>query len=97
MPRGPRARSGPAHSIANGVAGARRAVVSRGDAGGEARAGLRDSAIELWIKAAYSGMLAVIVLVYVLAWGWKNFLWFSDIGPLATGVAPWLDSSLTPA
>jgi hypothetical protein len=50
--------------------------------------------IALWIKLAYSVQLAVILPVYAVVWGWRNFLWFSDIALIATGVALWLDSAL---
>jgi hypothetical protein len=50
--------------------------------------------IALWIKIAYTAQLAVILPVYAVAWGWRNFLWFSDIALIATGVALWLDSAL---
>jgi hypothetical protein len=50
--------------------------------------------IDLWIKIAYSAMLAVILPVYAVYWGWRNFLWFSDIALIATGIALWLENSL---
>lgn len=50
--------------------------------------------IALWIKLAYTAMLAVIVPVYIVSWGWRNFLWFSDIALIGTGIALWLESSL---
>ncbi|WP_280151296.1 hypothetical protein [Piscinibacter sp. XHJ-5] len=50
--------------------------------------------VDLWIKLAYSAMLAVIVPVYIVSWGWRNFLWFSDIALIGTGIALWLESSL---
>ena len=50
--------------------------------------------IDLWIKIAYTAMLAVIVPVYAVSWGWRNFLWFSDITLIGTGVALWIESSL---
>ncbi len=53
-----------------------------------------DAQIDLWIKLAYSALLVVIVPVYAVSWGWKNFLWFSDIALIATGVALWLESPL---
>ena len=53
-----------------------------------------DAQIDLWIKIAYTALLAVIVPVYAVSWGWKNFLWFSDIALIATGVALWLESPL---
>jgi hypothetical protein len=53
-----------------------------------------DVQIDLWIKLAYTALLALIVPVYAVSWGWKNFLWFSDIALIATGVALWLESPL---
>ena len=53
-----------------------------------------DGDIALWIKLAYSAMLAVVVPVYIVSWGWRNFLWFSDIALIGTGIALWLESSL---
>ena len=50
--------------------------------------------IDLWIKIAYTAMLAVIIPVYTVYWGWRNFLWFSDIALIGTGIALWLDSAL---
>ena len=50
--------------------------------------------IDLWIKIAYSVMLLVILPVYTVYWGWRNFLWFSDIALITTGVALWLENSL---
>ena len=50
--------------------------------------------IDLWIKIAYSAMLLVIVPVYAVYWGWRNFLWFSDIALITTGIALWLENSL---
>ena len=53
-----------------------------------------DGNIPLWIKLAYTGLLAVILPVYWVKYGWRNFLWFSDIALIATGIALWLESSL---
>lgn len=50
--------------------------------------------IDLWIKIAYTAMVMLIVPVYAVAWGWRNFLWFSDITLIGTGIALWLESSL---
>jgi hypothetical protein len=50
--------------------------------------------IALWIKIVYTAQLAVILAVYAVVWGWRNFLWFSDIALITTGVALWLDSAL---
>jgi hypothetical protein len=50
--------------------------------------------IPLWLKIAYTLFLCVLVPVYWIYWGPKNFLWFSDIALLTTAVALWLESSL---
>jgi hypothetical protein len=50
--------------------------------------------IPLWLKLAYTALLLVIVPAYAKGWGWKNFLWFSDIALITTGVALWLESPL---
>jgi hypothetical protein len=50
--------------------------------------------IALWIKIAYTVQLAVIIPTYTVVWGWRNFLWFSDIALITTGIALWLDSAL---
>ncbi len=52
--------------------------------------------IPLWLKVGYTLFLCVIVPAY---WrradaGPLNFLWFSDIALLGTGVTLWLESSL---
>src|SRR5688572_10068889 len=39
-------------------------------------------------------MVAVILPVYALRYGWRNYLWFSDIALVTTGVALWLESAL---
>ena len=49
---------------------------------------------DLWIKVAYTVLVAVIIPVYWRHHGWRNFLWFSDIALFATGAALWLESSL---
>jgi hypothetical protein len=50
--------------------------------------------IPLWLKIVYTLFLCVLVPIYWVHWGPKNFLWFSDIALLTTGVALWLESSL---
>jgi hypothetical protein len=51
-------------------------------------------ALPLWPKIAYAVFLAVIVPAYWVKNGLANFLWFSDIALIVTGVALWLESSL---
>ena len=50
--------------------------------------------IPLWSKIVYTLFLCVLIPVYWIHWGPKNFLWFSDIAVLTTAVALWLESSL---
>jgi predicted membrane protein len=50
--------------------------------------------LPLWPKVLYTVFLAVIVPAYWVKNGLANFLWFSDIALLATGVALWLESGL---
>ena len=50
--------------------------------------------IDLWIKITYTALLAVILPTWVVWWGWKNFLWFSDIALITTGFALWLENRL---
>ena len=53
-----------------------------------------DGDIPFWIKIAYTGLLIVILPVYAKCYGWRNFLWFSDIALIAIGIALWLESPL---
>jgi len=53
-----------------------------------------DGDIPLWIKIAYTGLLTVILPVYAKCYGWRNFLWFSDIALIAIGIALWVESPL---
>lgn len=48
----------------------------------------------LWIKLAYTVVLAAIVPVYAVHYGWRNFLWFSDIALVCTTIALWAGSTL---
>ncbi len=50
--------------------------------------------IPLWIKIAYTLFVVITVAVYSVKYSPGNFLWFSDIGLLATVPALWLESSL---
>jgi hypothetical protein len=50
--------------------------------------------IPIWIKVAYTLMVAVIVPVYLAYYGPANFLWFSDVALVVTGVALWMESPL---
>lgn len=50
--------------------------------------------IDLWVKLLYTLFLIVLVPVYWVHYGPKNFLWFSDIALFGTGLAVWLESPL---
>jgi hypothetical protein len=50
--------------------------------------------VPTWIKILYTLFLGVLVPVYWVHWGPRNFLWFSDIALLGTAVALWLESAL---
>lgn len=50
--------------------------------------------IPLWLKLVYTAVVAVIVPIYWLRHGPKNFLWFSDIALIALVPALWLESAL---
>jgi len=50
--------------------------------------------IHLGIKIGYTIFLLVLVPVYWVHYGPRNFLWFSDIALLTTGVTLWVESPL---
>ena len=50
--------------------------------------------IHLGIKIGYTIFLLVLVPVYWVHYGPRNFLWFSDIALLTTGATLWLESPL---
>ena len=55
---------------------------------------MAEGEIPLWIKAAYTGFVALLVPMYARAYGWTNFLWFSDVALLAMVPALWLENAL---
>ncbi|WP_405236370.1 membrane-associated protein [Lentisalinibacter orientalis] len=50
--------------------------------------------IPLWLKIGYTAIVAVILPIYWLRHGPKNFLWFSDIALILLVPALWLESAL---
>ncbi len=50
--------------------------------------------IPFWLKIAYTAVVAVIVPIYWLRHGPRNFLWFSDIALIVLVPALWLESAL---
>jgi hypothetical protein len=37
--------------------------------------------VPLWLKVAYTTFVVVIIRPYLRQYGWRNFLWFSDVAP----------------
>ncbi|WP_405228248.1 membrane-associated protein [Lentisalinibacter sediminis] len=50
--------------------------------------------IPLWLKIAYTAVVAIILPIYCYRHGPKNFLWFSDIALILLVPALWLESAL---
>lgn len=48
-------------------------------------------AIPLWFKLAYTAFVLCIVVIWWRNYGWKNFLWFSDIAFIGAVPAMWLE------
>ena len=49
--------------------------------------------IPLWFKLAYTAFVVYVGAVWLRNYGWKNFLWFSDIAFIGAVPAMWLESS----
>jgi hypothetical protein len=49
--------------------------------------------IPLWFKLVYSAFVLYVMLVWWKHYGWKNFLWFSDIAFIGAVPAMWLESA----
>ena len=47
--------------------------------------------IPRWLKWSYTAFVAALVPVYVRQYGWRNFLWFSDVALLVSVPALWLE------
>jgi hypothetical protein len=50
--------------------------------------------IPLWLKIAYTALVAIIVVVYWVKYGPGNFLWFSDVALIGMVPVLWLESSV---
>jgi hypothetical protein len=50
--------------------------------------------VPLWLKLSYTGLIMVLIPVYLKHYGPKNFLWFSDIALFTIAMALWLESPL---
>ena len=49
--------------------------------------------IPLWFKLAYTAFVLCVMTVWWKNYGWKNFLWFSEIAFIGAVPALWLESS----
>jgi len=52
-----------------------------------------DLTIPLWFKVAYTAFVLYVMVVWWKHYGWKNFLWFSDIAFIGAVPAMWLEST----
>jgi hypothetical protein len=50
-------------------------------------------AIPLWFKLAYTAFVLYVMAVWWKHYGWKNFLWFSDIAFIGAVPAMWMESA----
>jgi hypothetical protein len=46
-----------------------------------------------WFKLAYTAFVVYVGVIWLKNYGWKNFLWFSDIAFIGAVPAMWLESS----
>jgi len=49
--------------------------------------------IPLWFKLGYTAFVLYVMAVWLKHYGWKNFLWFSDIAFIGAVPAMWLESA----
>ena len=49
--------------------------------------------IPVWFKIAYTAFVLYVGVIWWKNYGWKNFLWFSDIAFIGAVPAMWLGSS----
>lgn len=50
-------------------------------------------AIPFWFQLAYTAFVAYIVVIWWRNYGWRNFLWFSDIAFIGAVPAMWLGNA----
>ena len=46
-----------------------------------------------WFKLAYTAFVAVVLVLWLKHYGWRNLLWFSDIALIGAVPALWLESA----
>ncbi len=49
--------------------------------------------IPLWLKFAYTAMAVLVLAVYWVRYGWRNYLWFSDVALIGLVPALWLEDA----
>ncbi len=49
--------------------------------------------IPVWFKLAYTAFVLYVCVIWWRNYGWKNFLWFSDIAFIGAVPAMWLENS----
>jgi hypothetical protein len=49
--------------------------------------------IPIWFKVAYTAFVLYVMVVWWRHYGWKNFLWFSDVAFIGAVPALWLASA----
>jgi hypothetical protein len=49
--------------------------------------------IPLWFKLAYTAFVACVMVIWWKNYGWRNFLWFSDIAFIGAVPAMWLENA----
>ena len=49
--------------------------------------------IPVWFKLAYTTFVAVVLVVWLRHYGWRNLLWFSDVALLGLVPALWLEDA----
>lgn len=49
--------------------------------------------IPLWLKLAYTALAAFVLAVYWVRYGWRNYLWFSDVALILLVPALWLENA----
>jgi hypothetical protein len=47
--------------------------------------------IPLWFKLSYTAFVAIVMAIWLKHYGWRNFLWFSDIAFIGAVPAMWLE------
>lgn len=49
--------------------------------------------IPVWLSLAYTALTGLVLAVYWVRYGWRNYLWFSDVALIGMVPALWLESA----